>query len=215
MLLNAQEYLSSFDSPNLAYATSGNDIDLTFLRKNKTTVYLIIPANTQTYGPIAAIFFEQLLQLCTTKEPIQEETSITLMMDEFANFPKMPSLAKGITYLRSYRIRICAFIQNIAQLKDVYGEQGKENFLACPLQLAFNITSVDDARYFSALAGYRSIQLTNQSLNQDLAMNVSVHQQRRELLLPEEIITLPRKSLLIFKKGFGVVRVGKKYYSIL
>lgn len=169
-----------------------------------------MPANTQTYGPIVAIFFEQLLQLVTHGgEPQKHECSITILMDEFANFPKMPSLVKGITFLRSYRIRVCAFVQYIAQLKDVYGEQGKESFLACPMQLAFNITSIEDARYFSALAGRETVRISNESIGKDMAMSVSMNTQHRDLLRPEEIMQLSQKKILVFKKGFEIIKMKK------
>ena len=46
-------------------------------------------------------------------EPDPDEVSITAIIDEFANLPKMPSIAKGVSFLRSYRIRVCAFVQHI------------------------------------------------------------------------------------------------------
>jgi type IV secretion system protein VirD4 len=212
LLLNAQEYLSKFDSPNLAYATSGNDFNFRDLRKIPMMIYLIMPANTESFGPIAAIFFEQMIRLTTEKnEPGKEEYSINAFIDEFANLPKMPSIAKGISFLRSYRIRVCAFVQHIAQLKAVYGEESKEGFLASPVKLAFNITSKQDADYFSALAGKKTITLKNESFRGDLSLNISAQKQLRELIQPDEIMRMSRSKLLIFKAGFQVVRARKNF----
>jgi type IV secretion system protein VirD4 len=213
LLLNAQEYLSKFDSPNLAYATSGNDFDFRDLRKAPMTIYLIMPSNTETFGPIAAIFFEQMTRLTTeNNEPGKEEYSINAFIDEFGNLPKMPSIAKGISFLRSYRIRVCAFVQHIAQLKGVYGEESKEGFLASPVKLAFNITSKQDADYFSALAGKKTITLKNQSFRGDLSLNISAQKQMRDLIQPDEIMRMSRSKLLIYRSGFQVVR-GRKNFA--
>jgi type IV secretion system protein VirD4 len=212
LLLNAQEYLSKFDSPNLAYATSGNDFDFRDLRKILMTIYLIMPSNTETFGPIAAIFFEQMIRLTTEKnEPGKEEYSINAFIDEFGNLPKMPSIAKGISFLRSYRIRVCAFVQHIAQLKAVYGEESKEGFLASPVKLAFNITSKQDADYFSALAGKKTITLKNESFRGDLSLNISAQKQMRDLIQPDEIMRMSRSKLLIYRSGFQVVRGRKNF----
>jgi type IV secretion system protein VirD4 len=215
LLLNAQEYLSKFDSPNLAYATSGNDFYFKDLRKIPMTIYLIMPANTETFGPIAAIFFEQMIRLTTEKnEPGKEEYSINAFIDEFGNLPKMPSIAKGISFLRSYRIRVCAFTQHIAQLKAVYGEESKEGFLASPVKLAFNITSKQDADYFSALAGKKTITLKNESFRGDFSLNISSQKQLRELIQPDEIMRMSRSKLLIYRAGFQVVRARKSFCSV-
>jgi type IV secretion system protein VirD4 len=212
LLLNAQEYLSKFDSPNLAYATNGNDFDFKDLRKIPMTIYLIMPANTETFGPIAAIFFEQMIRLTTeNNEPGKEEYSINAFIDEFGNLPKMPSIAKGISFLRSYRIRVCAFTQHIAQLKAVYGEESKEGFLASPLKLAFNITSKQDADYFSALAGKKTVTLKNESFRGDFSLNISSQKQLRELIQLDEIMRMSRSKLLIFRAGFQVVKAQKNF----
>ena len=214
LLLNAQEYLSKFDSPNLAYATNGNDFDFKDLRKIPMTIYLIMPANTETFGPIAAIFFEQMIRLTTeNNEPGKEEYAINAFIDEFGNLPKMPSIARGISFLRSYRIRVCAFVQHIAQLKAVYGEESKEGFLASPLKLAFNITSKQDADYFSALAGKKTITLKNESFRGDLSLNMSSQKQLRELIQTDEIMRMSRSKLLIYRSGFQVVRGRKNFES--
>ncbi|MCB1454661.1 MAG: type IV secretory system conjugative DNA transfer family protein, partial [Rhizobiaceae bacterium] len=150
VLINAQEYLSPFDNPRLAYATSGNDIDFKALRKTPMSIYLILPANSNAYGSITAIFFEQMIRLTTeNNEPEKNEYTINALIDEFGNIPKIPSIAKGVSFLRSYRIRVCVFVQTISQLKAVYGEDHKESFLSAPTKIAFNITSKKDAEYFS------------------------------------------------------------------
>lgn len=212
LLLNAQEYLAKFDSPNLAHATGSNDIWFNDLRCKKMTVYLVMPANTQTYGAIAAIFVEQMLRICAEYEPKPGDKSINVIIDEFANLPKMPSLLKGITYLRSYRIRVCAFVQQIAQLDAVYQSVGKKAFMASPIQIAFNVTSYEDAKYFSSCAGKKTIRVKNDSTNQNMGFNISTNKQYRDLISPEEVMRLSVNKLLIYRKGYNLI-FRKKYYK--
>ena len=212
LLLSAQEYLSKFDSPNLAYATSDNDFNFYDLRHKPMTIYLIMPANTETYGTICAIFFEQMIRMCAEKNaPDKDEYTINAKIDEFANLPKIPSIAKGISFLRSYRIRVCAFVQQVSQLKEVYGEDKKESFMAAPIKVAFNVSSFNDAKYFSGLSGKKTINVKNETLHQDMSINISTHKQYRELLNPEEVTHLKKTQLLIYFTGFNVIR-GKKNF---
>lgn len=213
MLLSAQEYLSKFDSPNLAYATGGNDFDLRDLRKKPMTIYFIMPANTQTFNAIAAVFFEQMVRLTTEKnEPDASEYSINAIIDEFGNLPMIPSLARGISFLRSYRLRVCAFVQQISQLKAIYGQDRKEGFMAAPVKVAFDIGSKEDAFYFSALSGKKTIKVKNETVHQDMSMNVSTHMQHRELLSPDELMRLGRSKLLIYRTGFHVTKAKKNFW---
>ncbi len=213
LLMSAQEYLSKFDSSNLAYATSSNDFDFRDLRKTATTIYLVMPANTETFGPIFSIFFEQMIQLTTEKnEPDGDEYTINAIIDEFANLPKMPSISKGISFLRSYRIRVCAFVQQISQLKEVYGDNRKESFVSSPVKVAFNVTSKLDAEYFSGLAGEKTLKVSNETIHQDLTMNVSSNRQYQKLISPDEIMRLENKIILIYCAGAHVIKAKKNFW---
>lgn len=213
LLMSAQEYLSKFDSPNLGYATSANDFDFRDLRKTLMTIYVVIPANTETFGPICSIFFEQMIRLTTeNNEPDESEYTINAIIDEFANLPKMPSLAKGISFLRSYRIRVCAFIQQIAQLKEVYGSHRTEGFMASPVKVAFNVTSREDAEYFSNLAGERTIKVKNDTINQNMTMTVSNTYQHSKLISPDEVMRMNQSQLLIYCAGFNVIKCKKNFW---
>ena len=177
------------------------------------TIYLVMPANTATYGPICSIFFEQMLRLTTAKsENSQDVLPINAIIDEFANLPKMPSLAHGVSFLRSYKIRVCTFVQLISQLKDVYGDSKKDSLMAAPIKVAFNVSSFEDAKYFSALAGKKTVKVKNESTQQNLNFSTNTHKQLKDLISPDEVMRLNKGKMLIFRTGFNVVKARKNFW---
>ncbi|MBE8215894.1 MAG: type IV secretory system conjugative DNA transfer family protein [Endozoicomonadaceae bacterium] len=212
--LQAQEYLSCFNQPNLSKATNSNAFNFHLLREKIQTIYIKMPANTETYGPICALFFEQLFQHSSQENnPDLSKKSITCFIDEFANLPRIPSIIKGINYLRSYRIRICLFIQHTAQLAHVYGIINKENFLAMPIKVIFNISSKEDADYFSRYCGSTTIEIKNKSEQQG-RYSMQYQHQNVPLIRPDELQRLSKKYSLILKTGFVPVKSKKNFWFL-
>ena len=214
LCLQAQEYLGCFNQPNLAHATSGNDFNFKALRDQVTTIYITMPVHTDTYGSICALFFEQMFQhSCEENEPAPEKLSINCFIDEFANLPKIPSITKGINFLRSYRVRICAFVQHTTQIAEVYSNNDQENFLSTPMKVAFNVASKKDAEYLSGLCGTKTITVKNVSTSEPFKKNVQHQTQGIPLLRPDDIQRLSHKKLLLIKTGFFPAIARKNFWS--
>jgi type IV secretion system protein VirD4 len=214
-----KEFLEPFNTPNLANASNGNDFDFNELRKSPVTIYLIIPASGGIYQSLISIFFEQMICANTMNEPDENDCAINAMIDEFANIPKMPTLAQGISYLRSYRIRVCTFIQYTSQITEIYGQNFKDGFMAAPLKIAFKITDLKDAEYFSELAGKKTIKVKNDnhSSNRDSEYfyfdRSSGTKQTKNLLTKDEIMWLKPSDLLIYKSGSMVIKATKNFWT--
>ena len=155
-----------------------------------------------------------MIRLTTEKnEPDDSEYSINAIIDEFANLPKMLSVSKGVSYLRSYRIRVCVFTQNISKIKEIYGESRKEDLLSAPVKVAFNVTSRADAEYFSRLAGQKTVRIKNESMGRNMSMSYSSNKQSRPLLNAGDVMRLGRSKLLIYCAGHQVVKGRKNFLA--
>ena len=213
LCLQAQEFLSCFDQPNLAYATSKNDFNFKQLREKVTTFYVQMPPHTETYGPICALFLAQLFQHnCEEDRPDVCQRPINCFIDEFANLPQIPSITKGINFFRSYRIRVCCFIQHTGQLSSVYGKYHRENFLAMPTKIIFNVTSREDARYFSEICGTRTVQIRSGSSRGLFKVDWRFHTQSEPLIRPDDLQRLSKKKFVIIKTGFFPVIATKNFW---
>lgn len=212
-LVNTQNFLQPFDEKRLAYATSGNDFDFSTLRKVPTTIYLVVPANTEIYNGICAMFFEQAIRLSAqANEPSPDKLTLNLLIDEFGNLPKMPAVDKGTSWLRSYRIRIIAFVQRISQVEAIYGRTGKDSFLSCPVKVAFKVDSENDRQFVSRLTGKTTVKVRNHSNSQG-GGSVSYQKQAKDLMTPDEVGRLPYKNLLICVTGHHPIKARKNFYT--
>src|SRR5699024_10767240 len=100
------------------------------------TIYLgITPDDLDRMAPIINLFFQQLIDLNTQVLPEKDKSlklKCLLVMDEFAAIGRVPILAKGISYIAGYGLRIMAIFQSPAQLRDPktgYGHEGADMLL--------------------------------------------------------------------------------------
>ncbi|WP_339021298.1 type IV secretory system conjugative DNA transfer family protein [Spiroplasma endosymbiont of Atherix ibis] len=97
-----------------------------------TILYLIVPDDDKTFHPLVACFVDQLyktsVKVATNNKVsgrLKEATlsrQIQFYLDEFGNFPKIPTFAQMITVARSRNIFFMLILQDYGQLKTAYGE---------------------------------------------------------------------------------------------
>ena len=115
--------LTPFLNELTAAVVSGNSVDLAALRERATSVYLVVqPADIEQLSPVIRLFFQQLVDLNTdvefSKNP-KYKFLLLLGMDEFATIGKVPAIQLGISFMRSYGLRLLALIQSPSQLQTV------------------------------------------------------------------------------------------------
>ena len=77
--------------------------------------------------PILRMLFDQAINLNTTATPQQDPTLTTpllVLLDEFARLDRVATLAEAAQFVRGYGIRMLYIIQNKAQMKALYGQNG-------------------------------------------------------------------------------------------
>jgi type IV secretion system protein VirD4 len=116
-------------------------------------------------------------------------------------------------------------IQTPAQLRDVYGPNGAETMLkSLAARIVFEPKDFADAREISDELGFTTVKAA--TLSKPLLgfsdargrrqRSVSVSEQRRALLLPQEVKTLGPEQAIIFCEGLRPIRCRKiRYFSDL
>ncbi len=212
-------------NPAIDAATSDNDFDLRQLRKRKMSVFIgITPDNLERMAPLINLFFQQLVDLNTRELPSQNpELKFTclLLMDEFTSMGKVNILSKGISFIAGYGLRMMPIIQSPAQLTDVYGREAAETFRTNhALNIVFppKASETETARDISEWLGYTTTKSASKSRNTEIFKkrnsSESVSDQRRALLLPQEITSLGQETELIVLENVLPIQAKKvKYFA--
>lgn len=213
-------------NPILDAATSGNDFDLRELRRKPMSIYVgVNPDDLHRLRPVLSLFFQQAIGLQTRALP-EHDASLTrqvmLLLDEFSALGRIPIIAEAISYLPGYNVRVVLVIQTPAQLREVYGANAAETMLkSLAARIVFAPKDYADAREISDELGFTTVKARSVSTpamelfgKAQRAGSVNVSEQRRALLLPQEVKELGANEAIVFYEGLPPIRCGKlRYYE--
>lgn len=216
--------LAIWSSPLVDKATSGDDFDLRSLRRHKMTVYLHIPAGeVMQAGLLLNLFFSQLINENVRTLPEHDPSlrvPCLLVMDEFTAIGKIAIVAKSVGFLAGYQLRLLLIIQDKAQLVATYGKEDAHNILAnMGLVICFAPRQLEEAEHLSKIIGdstvvVRSVQHANVGLlnRGQYAQTVTESEQKRAVMLPQELLAMPEDKALLIRRGMPVALVNKVVY---
>lgn len=133
---------------------------------------------------------------------------ILILLDEFPRLGTCHAIKNGLATLRSRGVTFALFIQNLAQLDERYGVNGRRDILGCCSYMALlNVSEPDDQEYFSRLigtmkTGQRSYNASFSPNNELLGYNINICEARERIIEPEELGTLDKDFILITPRGF-------------
>lgn len=210
-------------NPLVDAATSANDFDLRDVRKRRMSIYLgVTPDNLDRMAPLLNLFFQQLIDLNTRELPNQNKAikhTCMLLMDEFTAIGKIPILSKGISYIAGYWLRMMPIIQSPAQLIEVYGKDAAQTFQTNhALQIIYppKASETQTARDISEWLGYQTVKGISESKAKGMfgkkTPTESLSDQRRALLLPQEITSLGKGRELVVMEDVPPILARKVLY---
>jgi type IV secretion system protein VirD4 len=217
--------LDLWQNPILDAATSENDFDLRELRRKPLSIYVgVNPDDLHRLRPVLALFFQQAIGLQTRTLPEHDPTlkrQVLMLLDEFTALGRIPIIAESVSYLPGYNVRVLLVIQTPAQLREVYGANGAETMLkSLAARIVFAPKDIGDAREISDELGNTTVKVKTHSRPlMDMAdskgrrqRSVSVSEQRRALLLPQEVKALGSEQAIVFYEGLRPIRCRKIRY---
>ena len=212
-------------NPILDAATSENDFDLRELRRKPLSIYVgVNPDDLHRLRPVLALFFQQAIGLQTRTLPEHDPSlnrQVLMLLDEFTALGRIPIIAESVSYLPGYNVRVLLVIQTPAQLREVYGANGAETMLkSLAARIVFAPKDIGDAREISDELGNTTVKVKTHSRPlMDLSdskgrrqRSVSVSEQRRALLLPQEVKALGSEQAIVFYEGLRPIRCRKIRY---
>ena len=215
--------LELWANPLIDAATASSDFNIMEFKKVKTTVFVgLTPDNIQRLQRLMQIFYQQATEFLSRKIPNEKDEpyGVMFLMDEFPTLGKMEQFKAGIAYFRGYRVRLFLIIQDTQQLKGTYEEAGMNSFLSnSTYRITFAANNYETANLISQLCGNKTVEQSsfNKPLFFDLNISTrtqSVSKVQRALLLPQEVIQLPRDEQIILIESFPPIKSKKiKYFE--
>jgi type IV secretion system protein VirD4 len=162
--------LSLFADPNIARLTGVSEWDARQLLQPRTAVFIVVPDDTTTYYPLAALFLTQMLQTLANAAASQPRgrlpVPVHMVLDEFGNLPKIPDFEKALAVARGRGVRITLTLQSLSQLDDHYGQKTAETMRnTCNTWVYLSANDPDTARVVSDKIGQTTIETTSQGQN--------------------------------------------------
>jgi type IV secretion system protein VirD4 len=215
--------LELWANPLIDTATATSDFNIMEFKKKKTTIYVgLTPDNLSRLQKLMRVFYQQATDFLCAKMPnIKEEPyGVMFLMDEFPTLGKMEQFKTGIAYFRGYRVRLFLIVQDTQQLKGTYEDAGMNSFLSnATYRITFAANNYETANMISQLCGNKTVKQASQSLPKFFDMNpatrtINVSEVQRALLLPQEVITLPRDEQIVLIESMPPIKSQKiKYFA--
>ena len=201
-----REPLNAWVNPVLDAATSGDDFLLTDLRRRRMTVYVgIQPDKLAESRVIVNLFFSQVVNQNTRVLPRNDpglKHQCLLLMDEFTSIGKVDIIASAVAYMAGYNLRLLPIIQSMAQLDATYGKDVARTLLTNhALQIIYAPREQQDANDYSEMLGYTTRRATQVTRGRGREVSRSQSQERRALMLPQELKALGGTRQVVLYEG--------------
>ena len=212
--------LELWGNPIIDATTAKSDFNFTKMKEIPTTVFIgLTPDNIQRLKPLMCMVYQQATAFMSQHMPTKEEkVGVLFLMDEFPTVGKLEQFLAGIAYFRGYHVKLFLIVQDTQQLKGTYEDTGMNSFLSnSTYRITFAANNVDTAKLISELIGNQTVESTSGSKNKWFDINgnpgsISVSQTQRALLMPQEVINLPRDNEIILIEANPPIKTKKIFW---
>ena len=216
VLSTMMSQLFLFRDPTLAANTSTSDFRLEdFTRHDRwTSLYIVLsPGEEEHIRPFMRMFLRMAFQRWL--ELSDQTHRITLLMDEFTSWGRMPFFTQNLAVLGGRGIRTLVAVQNIPQLRDTYGHADTITE-QCKVRVYFAANGQTTGQEISRQTGTgtaTTVQESHQAKGWSWAMwdSKSAQQQQhaRALLTDGEAMQIPETHAVIQVAGHAPIWAKK------
>ena len=211
--------LAFLNDPALRAFLSKSDFDFSDLRKERCTIYLMIPpAEMQTYFRFARVLVQACLDTLAAS-PMNERDSVLVILDEQAKLRGMEVIETSAATLRGYNVRIWSAYQDVNQIKRDY-EKSWETFIAnAGVVQILTVNDDTTAEYFSRKAGEYGVPVESTTAgyssgtshnsggsygsNSGNSNSTTTSYQRVRFLAPQQFYGMSKTVCLSFVQGLA------------
>lgn len=135
------------------------------------------------------------------------KTRVLFLMDEFPALKRMNRIAGGLATLRKYRVWLWPIIQNLGQLKDLYGSNWQTFMSNAGLKMFMGAADLETAQYISEICGDATIEVKTKT-----AHGESISPASRRLATIEEVMHARSEWQIVFVDNFKPLLLRKTPY---
>jgi len=200
-------------------ATSKSDFDITTLRKDPASIFLVVnPNDLGTLAPLMRLMFQQIVSTLQANLPTKDEVfEVLFLLDEFKSLGQLATIETAITTIAGFGGRFLFVVQSLANISDLYGKGGKENILGnSGVQAFMATTDTETPEYLSRAIGdfTRKSRSKSWSTRELTGSSIQEREEGSRLIRPEEIRLLPDDEIPILVKGQSPLKLKKvRYYE--
>lgn len=205
--------LNFLTEPALADFLSRSDFDLADLRREKMTIYCMLPpafmdVHFRFVRLLAQVTFDML-----ASSPITERKPVLMLLDEQAKLGGMDIIKTAAATLRSYNVRIWSVYQDINQLRSNYPDAWETFIANAGLVQVMTVNDRATAEYFSSKIGNRGVMMTSTNSgsssstsyqgmpNRSSNAGISTQEQSVPFMSPQDFYNLPKEHSIVFVQG--------------
>lgn len=214
--------LALWFNPRVDAATEESDFDLREMRNSLHAIYVgVTPDNIERLRPLLALFFQQLVDLTVRVLPQHDPKAkhqVLVLLDEFPLLGPMPVLANAFAFVAGYNMRLMLIMQSKAQLRDpaLYGPDKAAAMLDnCGVEVVFGTKDLALTKELSERLGYDTVEGVSRSgprfwrLLRGKNLNQTESDQRRALLLPQEVMRLKPRDAIVIRPGMFPIKARR------
>lgn len=224
ILSTMKQFTNFIDDPVMQTALSGTTADLSGLkgfRKGKKlrgcAVSVVIPLQYLSTHAAYARLVTAVALLTMQRDDVLARGRVLFLLDEFPALGRMGSIATGLATLRKYNVWLWPIVQNLGQLKNIYGADWQTFISNAGLLQFMGAGDNETARYISEYCGEATIEVPNINPGRDyrslarrpLAMTDEIKSLKSDL----QIVSIGNMRPLLLKKTPYWERLGGETYN--
>jgi type IV secretion system protein VirD4 len=158
----AKNALEIFSDPEVCKLTEKDNIkfeDLKDPQKRPVVIFLIVPEhNIKYYSFLLNLFYMQVFNFCAESDDYENSKPLYFLLDEFGNMGALPNFDTIITTLRKRNCSLSIVLQDIKQLRTVYGKDKADVIFGnCASKIFFGGLGLEMCEKIERMLGRKTI----------------------------------------------------------
>lgn len=203
--------LKLFTNPYIANMSSSSDFDPADLGRKKMALFIVLPDDRLTYHQLATLMVSQINTILSKEAKRQGGrllNRVNFMCEELGNFSKIEGFTQMLTVNGGKGIRFNLFVQDFAQLEQVYEKTGLRTIRSnCETWMYLQSDDPDTLKEISDKLDKYTTKSWSTSANQNSGKTTvtstgsSNNLVGRELLTPGEVKKIKRPYMLVTSRN--------------